>query len=75
MKAPFHPECHYSLFLSLAEVTGKAESLLPQGQSGDSEDIDSSFYQHYLNLEDWALSLPDCMQLGPQSTPHVMTIQ
>lgn len=75
LKAPFHPECHYSAFLSLAEVTSLDEAMLPQGHPDTDDQIHDSFYGQFNKLENWASTLPDCMQLGPQSTPHVMALQ
>ena len=74
VKLPFHPQCHYSCFLSLAQTSGKDEAQLPQGNDGLDE-VKRSFYVRYEQLESWPHQLPECMTLETNATPHVLILQ
>ncbi|KAK5100450.1 hypothetical protein LTS08_005199 [Lithohypha guttulata] len=74
IKSPFHYQCHFGSFLSLAEAAAKDESMLPQGHTKNDPQIYHAFYKRFEELEKWSLPLPPCMQLGPHATPHVITL-
>lgn len=71
----FHPECHLSAFLSLAETACKDESLFLRQYTKGGPGGTNQFYEGFDALRNWPSRLPDCMQLTEQATPHVLALQ
>jgi hypothetical protein len=60
-------------FLSLLEKVVRDEALFVADDRSDS--VMDRFREIYRELEDWPQNLPDCMNLGPRATPHVLALQ
>jgi hypothetical protein len=69
----FHAGCHFHAFLSLSEKVMRDEGLFKSKDQSDK--VMERFGDIYHELETWPQDLPDCMKLGPRSTPHVLALQ
>lgn len=69
----FHAGCHFHAFLSLSEKVMRDEELFTSKNQSDK--VMDRFGEIYHELETWPDNLPDCMKLGPRSTPHVLALQ
>lgn len=69
----FHGECHFHAYLSLLEKVMRDEALF--ASEDQSAEAIQRFREIYRELEEWPHNLPDCMQLGPRATPHVLALQ
>ena len=74
-RSSFHPECHLSSFLSLAETACKDETLLLQQYTEPRSNGTNQFYEGFEALRNWPIQLPECMQLTEQAAPHVLALQ
>ncbi|KAK5047770.1 hypothetical protein LTR84_006435 [Exophiala bonariae] len=69
---PFHAGCHFHAFLSLSEKVMRDEELFKSKDR--SQEVMERFSKIYHEMETWPQDLPDCMKLGPRSTPHMLAL-
>jgi len=63
----------YHAFLSLSEKAMRDEELFKSKDQSDQ--VMDRFREIYHELKNWPDDRPDCIKLGPRSTPHILALQ
>jgi len=69
-----HEGCHFACVSSLAREAHRNEVSFMKSE-GNQEDPPGQLSGLKEELKNWAASLPSCMQLHENATPHVITLQ
>jgi len=69
----FHEGCHFVCVTSLARNALASEVLYMN--TAEKQDGAAESFGLKQRPEDWAISVPSCMELHEQATPHVLALQ
>jgi len=74
-KGHFHPEDHFLAILSLAEKATQDQRLFVEQDDRDDANTKESFVGLYQELEEWSGTLPECLKIREDASPHVLALQ
>jgi hypothetical protein len=72
---PFHHDCHYDAFVTLADIVTSDEALYESKRRSDTRLVAAAFGKLYAKVKEWPETIKSCMRLHDEAVPHVIALQ